>query len=383
MRIRFSCSILLGETMGKKLRLDVPTLLLNTEICKRNIEAMVTKAFTSNVEMRPHFKTHQSAEIGDWFRPFGVSKITVSSVDMAQYFASHGWEDITIAFPVNILEMEKINKLATDIQLNLLVESTETVEFLGENLTSRTDVLVKIDVGYGRTGINWVNFKQILPVADAIRNQEKLTMTGLLTHSGHSNAAHSKEEIRNIYLETVTRLNDVKTFLMKEGFSQIKISIGDTPTCSVMDEFTGVDEIRPGNFVLYDVMQLNLGTCKSFDIAVGVACPVVAKHEDRNEVIIYGGAIHFSKEFILQDAKRVFGYVTNLNDGGWGKPINGAYVSSLTQEHGVIKADHHLLNRIKIGDVLLILPVHSCLAVNLLREFITVDGDRIPTLLSC
>ena len=60
---------------------------------------MVDRAAAADVDFRPHFKTHRSREVGRWFRDFGVAAITVSSVDMAQYFSNDGWDDITIAFP--------------------------------------------------------------------------------------------------------------------------------------------------------------------------------------------------------------------------------------------------------------------------------------------
>ena len=76
-----------------------PTLLIDKAKCKANIKRMALKARQNDIEFRPHLKTHQSLEIGDWFRQEGVTKITVSSVAMAKYFAQDGWKDITIAFP--------------------------------------------------------------------------------------------------------------------------------------------------------------------------------------------------------------------------------------------------------------------------------------------
>ena len=40
-------------------------------------------AASGKLSFRPHFKTHQSAEIGSWFRDFGVTRITVSSRESA------------------------------------------------------------------------------------------------------------------------------------------------------------------------------------------------------------------------------------------------------------------------------------------------------------
>ena len=72
-------------------QIDQPALLLDDDIARRNIDRMVVKAARNQVIFRPHFKTHQSAEIGEWFREKGIEKITVSSVEMAEYFANNGW----------------------------------------------------------------------------------------------------------------------------------------------------------------------------------------------------------------------------------------------------------------------------------------------------
>ncbi len=99
------------------LKINRPTLLVDEALCRRNIARMAEKARIAGVRFRPHFKTHQSAAIGEWFREAGVTAITVSSVSMARYFSGAGWSDITIAFPVNLREMEEINRLAGEIHL--------------------------------------------------------------------------------------------------------------------------------------------------------------------------------------------------------------------------------------------------------------------------
>jgi D-serine deaminase-like pyridoxal phosphate-dependent protein len=52
-----------------------PTLLLDEEKCRRNIRTMAEKARSSGVIFRPHFKTHQSIEIGNWFREEGYRQL--------------------------------------------------------------------------------------------------------------------------------------------------------------------------------------------------------------------------------------------------------------------------------------------------------------------
>ena len=69
--------------MSTMIQVTEPTMVLNEEVCKSNIARMAAKAKAANVVFRPHFKTHQSREIGEWFRASGVDKITVSSLNMA------------------------------------------------------------------------------------------------------------------------------------------------------------------------------------------------------------------------------------------------------------------------------------------------------------
>ncbi|MDX1268647.1 MAG: hypothetical protein R3311_14870, partial [Oceanisphaera sp.] len=103
-----------------------PTLLLDEERCRNNITRMADKVMRGGARFRPHFKTHQSLEVGEWFKAYGVEAITVSSVTMAEYF-SPLWKDITIAIPFNIHEVERVNALPGACVVNLCVMHPETV----------------------------------------------------------------------------------------------------------------------------------------------------------------------------------------------------------------------------------------------------------------
>lgn len=360
--------------------ITTPTLFVNKDRAVKNIERMAEKAQNSGVRFRPHFKTHQSIEIGEWFRDFGVHSITVSSLDMALYFAEHGWNDITVAFPVNIREIDKVNYLAIRIKLNLLIESMDVVKFLANHVTSSIQLWIKIDTGYNRTGVAWNDFDEILPIADALTQPPLMILRGMLTHSGHTYKTSTTEAIKEIYSDTIFKMKEVKERLLSTGIESLEISIGDTPSCSVVENLSGADEIRPGNFVFYDVMQLAIGSCTEEEIAVTVACPVVAKHADRGEIVIHGGAIHLSKDFILESERKVFGKIALPSEAGWGSVIPDCYVSSLSQEHGIVKASETLLNQINVGDIVMVVPVHSCLTANLMRVYQTLQNKKIYTI---
>lgn len=357
--------------------ITVPTLLLDEEKCRRNIRVMAEKARNSGVVFRPHFKTHVSHEIGNWFREEGVEKITVSSLRMAQYFASAGWKDILVAFPVNILEIDLINALSADIDLSVLVEAPETAAFLAENLKSDLGLYVKIDSGLKRTGIAFDNTDIIREILKVAGTSSHISLRGFLTHAGHCYKATSAEEISRIHYESISRMAELK-YKFRNDFPELIISTGDTPTCSMMDDFSMTDEIRPGNFVFYDLMQTMIGSCTPDMVAVAMACPVVAVHPERNELVVYGGAVHFSKESITDATGRIiYGAVVEDNGPGWGAIVQNAVLSRLSQEHGIIEAPAEFINRYKPGDIIKIMPVHSCLTAHAMGSYLTLRGGTI------
>ena len=364
-------------------RIQIPTLVLDETKARRNLNTMAAKAAAQQVHFRPHFKTHQSAQIGEWFREVGVKAITTSSLTMAEYFAAHGWDDILVAFPVNLREMETINRLAENIRLGLLVESGEVVRALAENLRAAVDIWIKVDTGLHRTGLAWQDTEEVMALAVEIGRFSNLKLRGLLTHAGQTYHAHSKEEIRAMYIKSWHAICDLRQSLQARRLDGLKISVGDTPGCWLSDDLGQVDEIRPGNFIFFDAMMLDMGVCSVEDIAVAVACPVVALHPQRNEVVIYGGAVHLSKEVLEYDGGSFYGYAAFPCEAGWQLTSRENRVVATSQEHGVVRLASEDMARVKVGDLLYILPVHSCLAVDALGAYLTLQGETISTYLSC
>ena len=67
-----------------------------------------------------------------------------------------------------------------------------------------------------------------------------------------------------------------------------------------------------------------------------------------------------------------------MNDSGW--EANGdAYLTRLSQEHGIVTAGSDLINSLKVGDVLGVLPIHSCLTADSMGQYYTLSGQHIKT----
>ncbi|GAB4332991.1 MAG: DSD1 family PLP-dependent enzyme [Calditrichia bacterium] len=345
-----------------------PTLLVSQSRVRQNIRRMVEKAGRENVKLRPHFKTHQSVRVGEWFREAGISHITVSSVEMAEYFAEAGWKDITIAFLLNPREIPSINRLGQITRPGILVEDKGVIRQLERQLECPVQAWLKVDAGYGRTGIPWQQKEEVLERIRQIEAGGKLEFAGLLSHFGNTYRACHAGEVEAIFRESLKRMENLKLLLEERLNRLVPLSIGDTPGCSICNNFQPAEEIRPGNFVYYDVMQMQIGSCSEEDIAVAVAAPVVALYPQRETVVVHAGAVHLSKESVKSSGREIFGLATFPSESGW-KSGEGKYpVVGLSQEHGIIHMPREEMKKLKPGDLLCILPVHSCLTANLMKE---------------
>ena len=358
-----------------------PTLLLDERTARGNIERMAAKARDWGVRFRPHFKTHQSAVVGRWFRDCGVDAITVSSPEMARGFADCGWRDITVALPVNLRQLDALDALAGGIRLGLLADCHEVLEALDRRLSAPVDLWIEIDPGYGRTGITWDHPEEVLALARAARERRMLRLRGLLTHAGQSYQCSSPEEVRSVWQQTAERLDTLRARLADAGID-VELSAGDTPGCSLAPRANGVDEIRPGNFVFYDLMQFNLGACRAPDIALTAICPVIGVYPERGRIAIYGGTVHLGREPLVRGEGGPVVYGLAVAEGQ--RPAEdfhgAATLTGLTQEHGILEADRRMLELVRPGDLLQVYPVHSCITASLHNRYLAGDGREIPRL---
>ena len=241
------------------------------------------------------------------------------------------------------------------------------------DIDSSLGVKIELDLGSKRSGLRTNQHEEIDQLIKVIESTTNLHFAGFYSHPGHTYLCRNVDAVKKTYAAIIEELEMFKSvYGHLNGFS---ITIGDTPGSTIVDDFGPIDCISPGNFVFYDTMQVEIGSCNYEDIAVAMACPVVGKSEERNELLIHGGAVHFSKES-LTDPEGIlhFGKVISYSEKEWGGIIPGAYLKAISQEHGIVHAPDKMINEINVGDLLLIYPAHSCLTANLMKSFVTTTG---------
>ena len=98
--------------------------------------------------------------------------------------------------------------------------------------------------------------------------------------------------------------------------------------------------------------------------------------------------MHFSKDrlFDVQEQTTIYGRVVESSQKDtleWGRVIPGMYVRSLSQEHGIVVVpESEDFDSYQIGQLLLVLPVHSCMTADVHKKgYWTTEGERLERML--
>lgn len=325
-----------------------------------NLHRMAERAKRHRVAFRPHFKTHQSQEVAKWIKAAGVTEISVTSLRMAQDYATGGWQGITIAMPLNVGELPEINRLAEQVQLSVFVNNEFAAQTLVEKGAPSIRCYTEIDAGYGRSGVHYQNHSELKRLLDILGPDR---FRGYYAHSGHTYDTNSLVEISAIHQELLDAIQSIREH--PETPSDCEFAIGDTPTCSTQEDFRGATSIGPGNFIFYDLVQTALGSCALTDIAVCLSAPVLEVSAGQRRIILHAGWVQLGKDQ-LKDG--TYGRLVRLNaDLSWNANETIGKLIKLSQEHGTAEMAVDWINKLAPGDMIGILPVHACATVHGMR----------------
>jgi D-serine deaminase-like pyridoxal phosphate-dependent protein len=130
----------------------------------------------------------------------------------------------------------------------------------------------------------------------------------------------------------------------------------------------GVTEIRPGNYVFYDAMQVGLGVAPLDRCALRILATIVS-HAERDRAVIDAGSKTLTSDRGAHGQARVGGYgvIVGRED---------IHIERLSEEHGWLRLDL-AGSDVEIGDTLEIVPIHACPVANLAPELTVVRNDTV------
>ncbi|ESV62433.1 alanine racemase, N-terminal domain protein [Mycobacteroides abscessus MAB_091912_2446] len=174
--------------------LDTPFLAVDLAVMDRNIERLAGRLRGTDIQLRPHAKSHKCVEIAQRQIDSGAIGLTVATIREAEVFAEAGFTDLFIAYPlwVTAQKARRLRQVASRAALRVAVDSAASAQQLAEHLGDLPlTVVVEVDSGHHRTG---VAPDEAGPVAAAARSAG-LNVVGIFTFPGHGYTPGQRAEV--------------------------------------------------------------------------------------------------------------------------------------------------------------------------------------------
>jgi D-serine deaminase-like pyridoxal phosphate-dependent protein len=352
--------------------LRTPAVLIDRGKALRNLDRMQAEANARGIRLRPHAKTHKSPLIANWQIQRGAAGICCAKLGEAEVFADAGITDIRLPYPLNPSNADRLVALSNRTHLSFIVDHPAVAKQWSEALVRRAkqlDVLVKVDVGFHRCGIDPAATDAVEMIR-GVAALPGLRLKGLLSHAGNAYHAQSEGELRAMAEDEARTMASLADRCRKAGVTIAEISAGATPPARYSIQQKGFTEYRPGNYVYFDRTQVALGAASIDDCALTVLATVVSKPSP-DRVIFDSGS-----KTLTNDGARGFTAMP-----GYGVVIghDNLLIERLSEEHATVKVPNGS-TPLEPGDRIRIIPNHSCVVSNLVDHAWLVDDENAEAL---
>ncbi len=329
--------------------LETPSVLIDLNLMEANIATMQSRCDELGIAFRPHIKTHKIPDIARRQLEAGATGIACQKVSEAEVFADAGFDDIQI--PYNIVGARKTRRLAAlakRAKVTVTVDSQPVIDGIAaaaHELDATIHMLVEL-VSLGlRTG---TTPEVALALATHIQASDNLRFAGVMIYP--SDAA-----IRPRLLETLALLEAA-------GVPVEIISGGGSGAVSDMHLLPELTEMRVGTCIFWDWNSVSVGYAGFEDCAMRVRASVVSANEPTRVILDSG-----SKSIQSETVEGQFGYIAEYP---------AARLYKVNEEHGYV--DFSACDSApSVGDIVNIIPVHTCVVTNLHNQLYGARGDSI------
>ncbi|MDB6004992.1 MAG: Threonine aldolase, partial [Prosthecobacter sp.] len=204
--------------------------------------------------LRPHVKTHKTAEIMAMQIRLGITRFKTSTIAESEMCAAVGATDVLLAMPCVGINAHRLAELAVkfpDTQFSSIADAEETITFLAaaaqqHNVT--LGVYIEIDCGMGRTGI--VPRDEAAMLAHVIKDTPRLQFRGIHAYDGHihDDSLDVRRERCDAAFEPVLQF---RCRLQGEGIVVKELVAGGSPTFGIHAGYAD-RTLSPGTTVLWD-----------------------------------------------------------------------------------------------------------------------------------
>jgi D-serine deaminase-like pyridoxal phosphate-dependent protein len=339
--------------------INTPCVLLYPDRIEENIRRMIQIAGSAD-RLRPHVKTHKTAEVIGLQLQQGIARFKCATVSEVEMVAAAGGEDILLAYPLlgpAIGQWFELMERFPTSKLSVTVDSEAARGLLGtyaRDHGKQVDLFVDIDNGMHRTGIDP---ERALPLIASIVNHPHLRFRGLHIYDGHIHAddPEKRKEQCDRDFRAVTSLVDQ---LGQDGIDVGELACGGTPTFPIHATYPS-RTLCPGTPLLWDAGYTQTIPDLDFLPAAVVAGRIISKQ--RQQVCLDLGYKSVASEM---DHPRLQ-FMELKTDS----------VLNHSEEHLVLSARD--AEHLSVGNVVYALPTHICPTMALHEQVYVVRHRKV------
>ncbi len=344
-----------------ELPFETPHMVIDIDRVNANISGMQKLAGRNRKRLRPHSKTHKIPELSLLQVDRGAAGVCVQKVSEAEVMFRGGVGNLLLS---NEVLGEKIRRCSTLIaqgaNLTVAMDNIVSVRQFSracENLGVEGHVMIDVNIGMDRCGVDPVNFG---PLLDSILKTPNILLDGVMAYDGHVSYPEKRKREKEVQREEKALSRIVERLGQKE-ISDPVVSVGGTPTAEMWAHTSVANELQPGTYVYFDTHCVHLGLCTMDDIAMGVLATVTSERKGERLVLDAG-----YKSVSLDQGV----HPTVIDEDG-----NEYGVISMSEEHTVVRMPDNVSY---LGKKFIMLPYHSCTTTDMWDSAYAISRGRNP-----
>jgi D-serine deaminase-like pyridoxal phosphate-dependent protein len=230
-----------------------PSLLVYPDRIRHNIAEMIRVAGGAS-RLRPHIKTHKTAEIIALQQEAGITKFKCATIAEAELLGRCNAADVLMAYQPVGPDPERLLLLQEkfpNTRFSALVDHPDIltqIESTAQKHKSKFHLFLDLNTGMNRTGI--VPGSQAAALYIRMCNSPYIEASGLHAYDGHIRNTPF-EERKAVSDAAFSAVESLKDSLLEKGFSVPEVIAGGSPTFPVHALRSDVT-LSPGTTLLWD-----------------------------------------------------------------------------------------------------------------------------------
>jgi D-serine deaminase-like pyridoxal phosphate-dependent protein len=343
-------------------QIDSPALLVYPEVVRKNIAEMIKMA-GSVTRLRPHIKTHKTAEGIRMMQEQGIFKFKCATIAEAELLSTNQAKDVLLAHQPVGLKIERLIKLINTYPstvFSTIVDDIDQAKIIASKCNEASIILhvyIDLNVGMNRSGIS--PDERAIDLYEYVQSAESLQFQGLHVYDGQHRQSIPEEREK----ACDTAFQQVYSWIEKivqKGYPQPLIVAGGSPSFSIHAKHHD-RECSPGTNIFWDHGYATICPEQHFTPAVQVLTRVISKPSSNRVCLDLGHKAIASENEIN---KRI--YFPEHQDL---KPVGQS------EEHLVMETMYP--ENYTVGDYIIGIPYHICPTVALHESLIAIENDKV------